>query len=61
MKHQDSALGAGLQSKHINIVEPSILLNDPSDLGLWRPHLMQLIVSIDLPPVPKGDPPFFDL
>ena len=53
--------GEGLQSKQMNIVEPSILLKEPSDLGLCRPHFMHDIVSIDLPPVPKGEPPFFDL
>jgi len=56
-----TSVGEGLQSKQINMVEPSILLKEPSDLGLCRPHFMQDMVSIDRPPVPKGDPPFFDL
>jgi hypothetical protein len=41
--------------------EPKMRLKEPLFLGLWTPHLMQLMVSPVLPSPSKGEPPFLDL
>jgi hypothetical protein len=57
----ETASLTGLQSPHTNMGWPSNFLKEPVALGLWTPHLKQLIVPIANVRPLKGEPATLDL